>query len=71
MEQCVPYREDIDRAIGMNIKVPRIFDDPPRDGPVLSFNVIRKLCYQLSYLHDAHTTGILKHKTVSKAVKSC
>ena len=69
MKQCVPHRGDIYRTISMDIKVPRVFDDPPRDSPVLSLNVIRKLCCQFSDLHNAHTTGILKHIVGFKSSK--
>ena len=61
MEQRVPHRGNVNRAIGVNIKVPRIFDDSPRNSPVLGLNVIRKLGYQFSNLYNTHITGILKH----------
>ena len=38
-----PNRGNVDRTVGVNIKVPCVLDDPPRDRLVLRFHLIREL----------------------------
>ena len=67
--QRIPNGANIDRTIGVHIKVSGVLDDPPGDGAILRLDFIGKLGYQLTDLHDAHTTGVLKHMVRFKGRK--
>lgn len=69
MYQRVPYGGNVDRTIGMNIEIPRVLNDTPRDRSVPLLHLIGKLRNQFADLNHTHTAGILKKMIAFKGGK--
>ena len=68
MVQRIPHRGNVDGAVGVDIEIPGVLYDTPRNGGVFPLDLIGELGNQLPDLNNAHTAGVLK-KIV--ALKSC
>ena len=68
MVQRIPHRGNVDGAVGVDIEIPGVLYDTPRNGGVLPLDLIGELRNQFSDLNNAHTAGILKEIV---ALKSC
>ena len=66
MFQCIPNGSNINRTIGVDIKVPSIFDNSPRHGRFFLLDIIRELGNQFTNLNNAHTAGILEKVVIFK-----
>ncbi len=68
MVQRIPHRGNVDGTVGVDIEIPGVLYDTPRNGGILLLDLIGELGNQLPNLNNAHTAGVLK-KIV--ALKSC
>lgn len=69
MLQCIPNSGNINRTIGVDIKVPSIFDNSPRHGRIFLLDIIRELGNQFTNLNNAHTAGVLEKVVIFKRGK--
>ena len=69
MFQGIPNSGNINRTIGVDIEIPSVFDDPPRDSRIFLLCLIRKLRNQVTYLDDTHAACVLEEMVVFKCGK--
>jgi len=66
INQGFPYGRQVNRPVGMDIEVSGILDDTPRNRRIECFCIVGQFAYQFTDLHNAHTTGILKHDVIEE-----
>ena len=69
MFQGIPNSGNINRALGVNIEIPSIFDNSPRYSRIFLLCLIRKLGNQFTDLDDTHAACVLEEVVVFKCGK--
>lgn len=67
MVQRIPHRGNVNGPVGMDIEIPGVFYDTPRNGGILPLDLIGELGNQLPDLNNAHTAGVLKEIVALKS----